>query len=195
MAQLLLRRHRRRRSFAMPGPTRRTVVTGIALAAGWSTTSGGARAADNVFRIAFQKGAVNLVFLKQRGTVEERLKPEGWSVTWAEFPAGPQLLESLNVGAADFGPVGDAPPIFAQAAGADIVYAGREAPSPRNEAILVPKDSPIKTIADLKGKKIALAKGSSVHNLLLRALEANGLAYGDVQPVFLTPADARAAFE
>jgi len=179
----------------MPGPTRRTVLTGIGLAAGWSPTGGGARAADNVFRIAFQKGAVNLVFLKQRGTIEERLKSEGWSVTWAEFPAGPQLLESLNVGAADFGPVGDAPPIFAQAAGADIVYAGREGPSPKNNAILVPKDSAIKTIADLKGKKVAFARGSSCHNLVLRALEANGLTYADVVPAYLTPADGRAAFE
>ena len=178
----------------MAGPTRRTVITGIALAAGWAGATR-AHAADKLFRIAYQKGAVNLVLLKERGTIEERLKPQGWSVTWAEFPAGPQLLEALNVGAADFGEVGDTPPIFAQSAGADIVYAGREAPSPRNEAILVPKDSPIKTITDLKNKKIALAKGSSVHNLLLRALEANGLAYGDVQPVFLTPADARAAFE
>jgi sulfonate transport system substrate-binding protein len=178
----------------MAGPTRRTVAMGITLAAGWG---GAARvhAADKVFRIAYQKGAVNLVLLKGRATIEEALQPQGWSVTWAEFPAGPQLLESLNVGAADFGPVGDTPPIFAQAAGADIVYAGREAPSPRNEAIIVAKDSPIKTIADLKGTKVAFAKGSSVHNLLLRALEANGLTYGDVEPVYLTPADARAAFE
>ncbi len=178
----------------MASPTRRTIITGIALAAGWA---GSARvhAAENVFRISYQKGAVNLVLLKERGTIEQALKPQGWSVTWAEFPAGPQLLEALNVGAADFGEVGDTPPIFAQAAGADIVYVGHEAPSPKNEAILVPKDSPIKTIADLKGRKIALAKGSSVHNLLLRALEANGFAYTDVQPVFLTPADARAAFE
>jgi sulfonate transport system substrate-binding protein len=178
----------------MTGPSRRTVVTGIALAAGWA---GATRvlAADKVFRIAYQKGAVNLVLLKERGTIEEALKPSGWSVIWAEFPAGPQLLEALNVGAADFGEVGDTPPIFAQAAGADIVYAGREGPSPKNEAILVPKDSPIKTIADLKGKKIAFVKGSSVHNLLLCALEANRLTYGDIEPVYLTPADARAAFE
>jgi len=178
----------------MAGPTRRAIVMGGAVAVAWARTAR-VHAADQVFRIAYQKGAVNLVLLKERGTIEQTLQPEGWSVTWAEFPAGPQLLESLNVGAADFGPVGDTPPIFAEAAGADIVYAGREGPSPKNNAILVPKDSPIKTIADLKGKKVAFAKGSSCHNLVLRALEANGLTYADIDPAYLTPADARAAFE
>jgi sulfonate transport system substrate-binding protein len=157
--------------------------------------AGRACADDKVFRVAFQKGATNLVLLKERGTIEAALKQDGWSVTWAEFPAGPQLLEALNVGAADFGPVGDTPPIFAQAAGANIVYAGREGPSPKNEAIVVPKDSPIKAIGDLKGKRVAFVRGSSVHNLLIRALDANGLNYADIEPVFLTPADARAAFE
>jgi ABC-type nitrate/sulfonate/bicarbonate transport system substrate-binding protein len=76
----------------------------------------GLRAADKVFRVAYQKGATNLVLLKERGTIEEALKALHWFVTWAEFPAGPQLLEALNVGAADFDPVGDCPPLFAQAA-------------------------------------------------------------------------------
>jgi sulfonate transport system substrate-binding protein len=178
----------------MASLSRRTVVAGFALAAGLGPGVG-ARAADKVFRIAFQKGATNLVLLKERGTIEEALRPMGWAVTWAEFPAGPQLLESLNIGAADFGPVGDTPPIFAQAAGANIVYAGHEAPSPKNNAILVPRDSPIKTVADLRGKQVAYARGSSCHWLVMRALEANGLAYGDLQSDFLTPADARAAFE
>ena len=70
-------------------------------------------------------------------------------MTWTEFQAGPQLLESLNVGATDFGLVGEAPPIFAQAAGANIVYVGFEPASPKNEAIIVPKDSPIRTVTDL----------------------------------------------
>jgi sulfonate transport system substrate-binding protein len=178
----------------MTNPSRRSVMTGIALAAGLGQ-SVGVRAAETVFRIAFQKGATNLVLLKERGAIEAAVKPLGWSVTWAEFPAGPQLLEALNVGAADFGPVGDTPPIFAQAAGASIVYAGREGPSPKNNAILVPKDSPIKTVTDLKGKQVAYARGSSCHWLMVRALEANGHAYGDVQSKFLTQADARAAFE
>ena len=115
-----------------------------------------------------QKGAGNLIFLKERGILERKLAPLGWSVTWTEFQAGPQLLKSLNVGATDFGLVGEAPPIFAQAAGANIVYAGFEPASPKNEAIIVPKDSPIRTVTDLKGKRVALNKGSNVNYLIVR---------------------------
>jgi sulfonate transport system substrate-binding protein len=169
------------------------------LAAGLVLGSGGftrhAQADSKTFRIAFQKGGGNLIFLKERGILERKLAPLGWSVTWTEFQAGPQLLESLNVGAADFGPVGEAPPIFAQAAGANIVYAGYEPESPKNEAIIVQKDSPIKSVTDLKGKRVALNKGSNVNYLLVRALEANGLNYSDIVPAYLAPADARAAFE
>ncbi len=66
---------------------------------------------------------------------------------------------------------------------------------PKSEAILVPKDSPIKTVADLKGKKIGLNKGSNVHYLLVRVLEKAGPKYSDVEPAFLTPVEGRAAFE
>ncbi|WP_348945210.1 sulfonate ABC transporter substrate-binding protein [Chitinibacter sp. FCG-7] len=145
-------------------------------------------------RIGFQKYGT-LTVLKARETLEARLKPLGWNVRWIEFPAGPQLLEGLNVGSIDFGTTGEAPPIFAQAAGANLVYVGNEPPAPSAEAIVVPKGSAIKTVADLRGKKIALNKGSNVHYLLVKALENAGLKYSDVQTVFLPPADARAAFE
>lgn len=110
-------------------------------------------------------------------------------------PAGPQLLEGLNVGSIDFGTVGEAPPIFAQAAGADLVYVANQPPAPEAEAIIVPKGSPIKSVAELKGKKVALNKGSNVHYLLVKLLEKAGVKYADIQTVFLPPADARAAFE
>ena len=110
-----------------------------------------AHADDKVIRIGFQKYGT-LVLLKAKGTLEEKLAPLGYTVKWTEFPAGPQLLEALNVGAIDFGTTGEAPPIFAQAAGAPLVYVGYEPPAPKGEAILVPKDSPLKTVADLKGK-------------------------------------------
>ena len=145
-------------------------------------------------RIGYQKYGT-LTLLKGRGTLEKRLAEQGVSVKWTEFPAGPVLLEGLNVGSIDFGTVGEAPPIFAQAAGANLVYVGNEPPSPASEAIVVPKGSSLRTLADLKGKKIALNKGSNVHYLLLKALEKAGVAYADIQPVFLPPADARAAFE
>src|SRR5438309_331367 len=148
---------------------------------------------EKVVRIGFQKYG-KLVLLKSKGSLEEKLKPLGYKVSWTEFPSGPPLLEALNVGAIDFGIAGETPPIFAQAAGAPLVYLAYDPPAPQGEAILVPKDSPFKSVADLKGKKVALNKGSNVHYLLVKALEKAGLKYTDIQPVFLAPADALAAF-
>ncbi|SDH92686.1 sulfonate ABC transporter substrate-binding protein [Pseudomonas panipatensis] len=145
-------------------------------------------------RIGYQKYGT-LVLLKARGTLEKRLAEQGVKVQWTEFPGGPQLLEGLNVGSIDFGVTGETPPVFAQAAGADLLYVAFEPPAPTSEAILLPKDSPIHSVAELKGKKVALNKGSNVHYLLVRALENAGLKYSDIQPVYLPPADARAAFE
>jgi sulfonate transport system substrate-binding protein len=153
-----------------------------------------AQNAGNVIRIGYQKYGT-LVLLKARGSLEKRLAPLHVQVKWTEFPAGPQLLEGLNVGSIDFGTVGEAPPIFAQAAGADLVYVGNEPPASTGEGILIPKNSPIKSVAELKGKKVALNKGSNVHFLLVKLLEKAGVQYTDIDAVFLTPADARAAFE
>lgn len=148
----------------------------------------------NTLRIGYQKYGT-LVLLKARGTLEKRLAEDGVKVQWTEFPGGPQLLEGLNVGSIDFGVTGETPPVFAQAAGADLLYVAYEPPAPTSEAILLPKDSPIRSVAELKGRKVALNKGSNVHYLLVRALEQAGLKYSDIQPVYLPPADARAAFE
>lgn len=153
-----------------------------------------AAAADKVVRIGYQKYGT-LVLLKGKGLLEQKLEKIGYTVSWTEFPAGPQLLEALNVGAVDFGSTGETPPIFAQAAGAPLVYIAHEPPAPRGEAILVPKDSPIQKVADLKGKTVVLNKGSNVHYLLVKALEEAGLQYSDIKTSFLPPADARAAFE
>lgn len=144
--------------------------------------------------IGYQKyGTMNI--LKAKGTLDERLKAEGYSVSWTEFPGGPQLLEALNLGSIDIGHTGEAPPIFAQAAGAPLVYLGHEPASPKSEGILVPKDSKIASVADLKGKKVVLNKGSNVHYLLVKALEQAGVKYEDIETVFLPPGDARVAFE
>lgn len=144
-------------------------------------------------RIGFQKSAVNLVVLKQQGALEKRFPSS--KVSWVEFPAGPQLLEALAVGSLDFGLTGDTPPVFAQAAGKELRYVGAEPAKPRSSAILVKPESPIRSLADLKGRKIAFQKGSSSHYLLLRALEKAKLQWADIQPVYLPPSDARAAFE
>ncbi|RZJ19999.1 MAG: sulfonate ABC transporter substrate-binding protein, partial [Haliea sp.] len=144
-------------------------------------------------RIGYQKSAVNLVIIKQQGTLEKRY-PNA-KLQWIEFPAGPQLLEALAVGSLEFGLTGDSPPVFAQAAGKDLLYVGAEPPKPDSSAILVLGDSPLKKLADIKGRKIALQKGSSAHYLLVRAVEKAGLQWSDINPVYLAPADARAAFE
>jgi sulfonate transport system substrate-binding protein len=190
--------------------SRRTLLKGTAAAAaalagargasllggaGALFTAAGALAQDDAktLRIGYQKYG-NFVVLKARGTLEKRLAQQGVSVKWLEFPAGPQLLEGLNAGAIDAGSVGETPPIFAQAGGVDFVYIGNEPPAPQGEAIVVPHDSPIRSVADLRGKKVALNKGSNVHFLLVKALQKAKLAYSDIHPVYLAPADARAAF-
>jgi sulfonate transport system substrate-binding protein len=177
--------------------TRREFVaasSAIFLAGAMGNQSAPAWADSKTVRIGYQKYGT-LILLKGKGSLEKALGPLGYSVSWTEFPAGPQLLEAMNVGAIDLGSTGEAPPIFAQAAGAPLIYVGHEPPAPRGEAILVKADSAIRTLADLKGKTIALNKGSNVHYLLVRALEKAGIAYKDVKTAFLPPADARAAFE
>jgi sulfonate transport system substrate-binding protein len=169
----------------------RVLIAAVLTAGLWSPN---AQAQDKTLRIGFQKYGT-LGILKERGTLDKRLKSQGYNVTWTEFPGGPQLLEALNVGAIDFGTTGEAPPIFAQAAGAPLLYVGHEPPAPKGEALIVPKDSKIATVADLKGRRVALNKGSNVHYLLVRALEANGVSLSDIESVYLPPADARAAFE
>ena len=154
-----------------------------------------ADAAAKTLRIGYQKSASLFVLQKAQGTLDKRLAAQGVAIQWVEFPAGPQLLEGLNVGSIDVGFVGEAPPIFAQAAGARFVYVGFDPAAPQAEAIVVPKDSALKSVADLKGRRVALNKGSNVHYLLVKALEKAGLKYTDINVVFLPPADARAAFE
>ncbi|MFZ6814808.1 sulfonate ABC transporter substrate-binding protein [Undibacterium sp. Rencai35W] len=144
-------------------------------------------------RIGFQKSSVNLTLLKHRQALEQQLK--GVKVTWFEFTAGPQMLEALSVGSIDFATTGEPPPIFAQAAGSNLVYVGAEPAKPAVSAILVKQDSVIKNLVDLKGKKIAFQKGSSAHYHVLRAVQQAGLQWSDITPVYLAPADARAAFE
>ncbi|HEY0257006.1 MAG TPA: aliphatic sulfonate ABC transporter substrate-binding protein [Candidatus Methylacidiphilales bacterium] len=126
---------------------------------------------------------------------DQRLAAIGVKVDWIEFPAGPQFLEALNVGSVSFGESGEAPPIFAQAAGSKIVYLAHEPANPWSEAILVPKDSPIHSLADLKGKKVATNKASNTHYFLVKALESAGLKFSDIEPVYLSPPDALAAFQ
>ncbi|SHN35935.1 sulfonate transport system substrate-binding protein [Duganella sacchari] len=143
-------------------------------------------------RIGFQKSAGLLSMMKTQGSVEKSLP--GHQIKWIEFPAGPQMLEALNAGSIDFGSTGAPPPVFAQAAGIDLLYVGAEPAPVNSEALFVPKDSPARSVADLKGKRIAFQKGSGSHFLLASALQKAGLKFSDITPVYLSPSDARAAF-
>lgn len=145
------------------------------------------------FRIGYQKSSVNLTIMKSRRALEQRFP--GLKISWFEFNAGPQLLEALSVGSIDFGMTGDTPPIFAQAAGSRLTYVAAEPAKPDNSAVLVRPDSPVRQLSDLSGKKIAFQKGSSAHFLAIKAIQAAGLDWKDITPVYLTPAEARAAFE
>jgi len=152
--------------------------------------------AQETVRIGYQKSSTLITLLKTQGTLEKALKADGIDVTWHEFPSGLPLLEALNVGNVDISAdVADTVPIFAQAAQAKLTYFAQEAPSPQAQAIVVRKDSPIQQLADLKGKKIAVTKAAGTHYLLIAALNKAGLAFSDIEPAYLTPADGRAAFE
>ena len=157
--------------------------------------SGSALAADTLptLKVGYQKAGL-LALARRQQAFETAFQPLGTSVTWVEFASGPPLLEALNAGAVDIGWTGDAPPIFAQAAGANLVYIGAAPSNGKGEAIIVKDGAPIASVAELKGKKIAVTKGSSAHNLTVAALEKAGVAFADVTPIYLSPADAAAAF-
>jgi sulfonate transport system substrate-binding protein len=143
-------------------------------------------------RIGYQKNGV-LVIARQQATLEKHFGAQGVDVKWVEFSSGPPMLEAMNVGSVDYGAVGDSPPVFAQSAGAAIVYAAGQ-PITDGQGILVPGNSAIRSIADLKGKRVGFTKGSSAHNVVVQALEKAGLTYADITPVYLAPPDAGPAF-
>jgi sulfonate transport system substrate-binding protein len=155
---------------------------------------GRAKAQASELRIGWQKNGV-LALAKSQGSLEKRFADRGIKVSWSEFTSGPPLLEALGAGALDFGPTGDVPPLFAQAARGNLLYVGTYRGSSEGSAILVHKDSPIKEVADLKGKKLAFKRGSSAHNVAVKILRKGGLKPDDVTQVDLAPPDAAAAFK
>lgn len=163
------------------------------------TTSGSAPAAGDsagakTVRIGYQK-TTDLDLIRTRGELDQQLQQLGASVEWSLFQAGPPMLEAMNAGSVDFGGVGEAPPIFAQAAGGEFYYVGVYTYGPETQDIIVPQNSSIQSAADLRGKKVALQRGSSAHYLLLKVLEEQNIPANEVEVVSLPPADARGAFE
>ncbi len=178
-------------------PVRRRVLAASACAWGLPMIGSRAFAAETEkLRIGFQKSSTLMIFLKSRGVLEKALAPLNVQVQWNEFTSGLPLLEALNIGAIELSAdVADAVPPFALAAGAKLTYYAIETPSPQAQAIVVRKDSQITSLAQLKGQKVAFAKGAGAHFLLLEALAQNGLSIKDIEPAYLSPADGRAAFE
>ena len=178
-----------------PSMTRRVALAGAAAGLLTAAASGRSRAAGGrTIRIGYQRYGT-LIILKHTGYLDQVLAKTGDRVEWSEHPAGPQMLQAMGAGALDFGITGDTPPIFAQAASRRIVYVGHEPPAPFGEAIIVPKGSSITSVAGLRGKTVALNRGSNVHWLLVRALQKGGMGMHDIQPVFLAPAAGRPAFD
>lgn len=174
------------------GQTQKATTPASANPAATSNNSSGINV--KVIRMGYQS-AGDLV--RVSGVLEKRLEPLGVKVEWAQFAQGPQLMEAMNVGKIDLGSVGETPPIFAQAAGAPIVYAvslGRSSSSGKGSAIVVPPNSPIKTLADIKGQEVFFQKASASHYLLLRALEEVGLKYSDIQVRSLPTVETASAF-
>jgi sulfonate transport system substrate-binding protein len=168
---------------------RQVLAAGLAL-----PLIGRAHAAESkTLRVGFQKGEPVLMEAKASRALETRLAPQGITVQWIEFEFGPPMLEAMRVGSIDVGAVGDAPPVFAQAAHADLLYIGAIEAAP--QSVLLPPGSKIQTLADLKGRRLAFGRGSSAHSFALMVLEKAGLRYDQIEPVYLGPADAAAAFQ
>ncbi|MFE6853530.1 ABC transporter substrate-binding protein [Streptomyces sp. NPDC057674] len=136
----------------------------------------------------------------QKGGAEALLRAAGelddlpYRVTWSTFTSGPPLLEAVNAKAVDIGSVGNTPPVFAAGANSKITVVAATHGDSAGEAILVAKDSPLRSTRDLKGRKVAVAQGSSAHFQLVASLAKAGLKPADVQVTLLQPADALAAF-
>jgi len=170
------------------------LLTGLVVALALSFTL--PSQARETLRIGYQKSSTLITLLKTQGTLDKTLAQQNIDVTWHEFASGLPLLEALNVGNVDISAdVADTVPIFAQAAQAKLTYFAQEAPSPSAQAIIVRQDSPLHTLSDLKGKKVAVTKAAGAHYLLITALKKAGLEFSDIQPAYLSPADGRAAFE
>jgi sulfonate transport system substrate-binding protein len=173
----------------------RAILTIAAAISMLSTNVANAQTTSEPIRIGYQKSSTLTAILKTNGELEKALAPLGVRISWHEFTSGLPLLEAINTGNVDFGAdVADTVPLFAQAAGAKLAYVAEESASPSAQAILVGAESPIKTLADLRGKKVAVTKGAGSHFLLLAALARSGLSFKDISPAYLTPADGRAAF-
>ncbi|WP_262851125.1 aliphatic sulfonate ABC transporter substrate-binding protein [Mumia quercus] len=169
--------------------TTATLTAAVALLmASWLSACGGEGEADayEPLKIGYQRfGGLSLVKAKEAAPDAE----------WSLFESGPALTEALKAGAIDIGQTGEAPPIFAAAGKTDFRIVATSAPVPKGEAVLVKEKSGFTSFTDLKGKTVALNKGSNVNWLLVKLLEANDMTIDDIDVKYLKPAEARPAFD
>jgi sulfonate transport system substrate-binding protein len=166
-----------------------------------AASSSGAASTQPAKVVSTGRGGVTLHVGDQAGTGAQALLSAAgllrklpFKVSWADFTSGPPMLEAMSAGDLDIGGVGDAPPVFAAAGGAKISVVGALSINPNAGALLLPKSSTITSIDGLKGKKIAVAQGSSADYHLLTVLSKAGLSVHDVTLEYLQPAQALAAF-
>jgi sulfonate transport system substrate-binding protein len=163
--------------------------------AGSTTASSGASSgskanvAQVTLHIGDQAGSGSQALLTAAGLISKL----PFKVTWSDFTSGPPMLQAMAAGAVDIGSVGNAPPVFAAAGGDNLAIVGAFQANPHGSALLVPKNSPIHSLAQLKGKRIAVAQGSSADYHLLTVLKKAGLSVHDVTLDYLQPADGLAA--
>ncbi|GJE42411.1 aliphatic sulfonate ABC transporter substrate-binding protein [Methylobacterium soli] len=174
--------------------SRRTVLrAGLGAAAASALGMPALHAAERVVRISMQRSSVLFTVLKVQGTLAERLAPLGFTPSWHLFTS---VIEPMTAGAVDIhADVADAVPIFTQSAGAPLTFYARERGAPSAEAIIVPADSPIRTVADLKGRTVGVSRGSGSHYVLAAALKRAGLSFADIKPAYLQAPEGAAAFE
>jgi sulfonate transport system substrate-binding protein len=175
----------------MPISRRSVVVGGLGLLCAGLAQQSYAQAMPTEFRVGYQKAGL-LGAAKKDAVFERRLKPLGIeTVKWSEFELGPAIMDAIGAGAIDFGWAGDVPAIDAQSAGAKFVYVACMPASAHG--MLVQEGSAIRTLADIRGKKVAFARATSGQSVLLKLLAKAGLTYGDIVPVFMSPKAASAA--
>jgi len=172
--------------------TRRHVIAG-ALAAPAVLSGAFCAGAATPVRFSYQRSSTLLTLLKEDRVLEKRLAPLGLEASWKQFTS---VLQPMNAGSVEFhADVADAVPIFTQAAGAKLTFYATEAPSPSAEAIIVHADSPIRSVQDLKGRRVGVSRGSGCHFILAAALAREGLSFSDITPAYLEAPDGAAAFK
>jgi sulfonate transport system substrate-binding protein len=181
----------------MTAPThRRDLLAGALalIALGAVPARGLAAEHPNEIRLDYAYYSPTSLVLKHSGWVEQAYKAQGIGVKWVLSTGSNRALEYLNSNSVDFGSTAGLASVLSRANGNPIkvVYVYSR---PEWTALVVPKNSPIHTVSDLKGKKVAAAKGTDAYLFLLRSLHDHGLNKNDIQLVSLQHADGRTALE